>query len=122
LKLGKYSLGIGDRFGHQGSAQLQALMVADKKGIEITPVWNKSYREHELIGTHPSDVRLEAKTAVSETRWSHPYFVDADHVGMKTVDLFLDSSDFFTLDVADFIGQADKKMKWMLSVNGIIDL
>ncbi|MHC4659590.1 MAG: tagaturonate epimerase family protein, partial [Planctomycetota bacterium] len=34
------------------------------------------------------------------------YYVDADHIGLKNVDLFIDSSDFFTLDVADFIGQA----------------
>jgi hypothetical protein len=29
--------------------------------------------------------------------------VDADHVGSKTVDEFISSSDFFTTDVADFI-------------------
>ena len=105
MKLGKYSFGVGDRFGRQGCAQLQALLQAQKKGIQITPVWNKSYREHEIIGTHPRDVRQEADAAVSELGWSQSYFVDADHVGMKTVDLFLESSDFFTLDVADFIGQ-----------------
>ena len=26
MKIGKYSFGIGDRFAHQGEAQLQALM------------------------------------------------------------------------------------------------
>jgi hypothetical protein len=31
--------------------------------------------------------------------------VDADHIGLANVDLFLDASDFFTLDVADFIGR-----------------
>ena len=36
--------------------------------------------------------------------WTAPYFVDADHIGLKTVDAFLESSDFFTLDVADWIG------------------
>jgi hypothetical protein len=39
--LGKYSIGMGDRFGHQGSAQLKAVMDAESKGILITPVWNK---------------------------------------------------------------------------------
>lgn len=39
-----------------------------------------------------------------EAGWERPYYVDADHVGIKTVDAFLRSSDFFTLDVADFIG------------------
>jgi hypothetical protein len=37
-KLGKYSIGLGDRFGHQGGAQLKAIIAASKKGIEITPV------------------------------------------------------------------------------------
>jgi hypothetical protein len=36
--------------------------------------------------------------------WDAPYFVDADHINLKTVDGFVDSSDFFTLDVADAIG------------------
>jgi hypothetical protein len=32
--------------------------------------------------------------------------VDADHIGLKTVDSFIEASDFFTLDVADFIGKS----------------
>ncbi|MBA7686831.1 hypothetical protein ES703_95290 [subsurface metagenome] len=41
--------------------------------------------------------------------WDGPYFVDADHIGLDNVDEFIESSDFFTLDVADFIGKpADK--------------
>jgi hypothetical protein len=32
--------------------------------------------------------------------------VDADHIGLKTVDAFIPASDFFTLDVADFVGRA----------------
>jgi hypothetical protein len=31
--------------------------------------------------------------------------VDADHIGLKTVDAFIRWSDFFTVDVADFVGQ-----------------
>jgi hypothetical protein len=47
---GKYSCGIGDRFLHQGKAQLEALMKAsDTLGIKITPVWNKSNREHNIV-------------------------------------------------------------------------
>ena len=105
MELGKYSFGTGDRFGHQGSAQLQAMIEAESLGVYITPVWNKSYREHKTIGTRPGDVRSEADKAAADNNWRRPYFVDADHVGLKTVDLFVESSDFFTLDVADFIGQ-----------------
>jgi hypothetical protein len=68
------------------------------------PVWNKSYREHSIIGTSPDDVRIEADAATRAAGWHHPYYVDADHIGMKTVDAFVAASNFFTLDVADFIG------------------
>ncbi len=104
--LGKYSFGVGDRFSHQGRAQLQAIIRAGQSGIDVTPVWNKSHREHTIIKTEPGDVRTEADGAVKALGWTGPYFVDADHIGLKNVDLFLDSSDFFTLDVADFIGTA----------------
>jgi hypothetical protein len=105
MNLGKYSVGIGDRFGHQGKAQLAAMMRAKKQGVDITPVWNKSNREHGIIGTKPGDVRKEADAAVAACGWDGPYFVDADHIGLANVDGFLDASDFFTLDVADFIGK-----------------
>ncbi|HCO95751.1 MAG TPA: hypothetical protein DIU00_17695 [Phycisphaerales bacterium] len=107
--LEKYSFGIGDRFCHQGKAQLSALMKANEQGLNITPVWNKSHREHTIIGTTPADTRQEALDAVKALKWDGPYFVDADHIGPGNVDQFIESSDFFTLDVADFIGRpADK--------------
>lgn len=107
--LGKYSFGIGDRFGHQGKAQLSAVIKAREQGLDITPVWNKSHREHCIIGTVPADVRKEADEAVAALNWDGPHFVDADHIGLGNVDLFLESSDFFTLDVADYIGRAVDK-------------
>lgn len=108
--IGKYSIGLGDRFGHQGAAQLKAIIKAGEKGIEITPVWNKSNREHNTIGTQPSDVRIEADTVTKKTGFNKPYFVDADHINLDTVDRFIGSSDFFTIDVASYIGKkADKK-------------
>lgn len=110
MKLGKYSFGIGDRFAHQGKAQLSAIMLAKEQGVIITPVWNKSFREHEIVSSKPADVRTEADMTVKALHWRDAYFVDADHIGMKNVDFFLDSSDFFTIDVADFIGKpADEK-------------
>jgi tagaturonate epimerase len=103
--LGKYSFGLGDRFGHQGSAQLKAIIAASEKGIEITPVWNKSNREHNTIGTQPADVRIEADMVTKKAGFKKPYFVDADHINSDTVDRFIESSDFFTIDVASFIGK-----------------
>ncbi|HVZ89513.1 MAG TPA: tagaturonate epimerase family protein [Polyangia bacterium] len=105
MQIEKYSLGIGDRFGQEGLAQLRAVQQAEKAGVVVVPVWNKSNREHTLIGTKPDNVRAEADEAVRRGGWTHAYHVDADHIGVKTVDGFLGASDFYTLDVADFIGQ-----------------
>ena len=104
--ISKYSVGIGDRFGLEGAAQLRAFQAARDGGVTITPVWNKSNREHSLIGTRPEDVRAEAAAAVKSSQWAGPYFVDADHIGLATVDKFLAASDFFTIDVADLIGKS----------------
>jgi len=105
MKLPKYSIGIGDRFAHQGRAQLRAVLKAAEQGVDIAPVWNKSHREHEIVGTKPAAVRAEADAAVAALGFKGLYFVDADHVGPSTIGQFIDSSDFFTLDVADFIGR-----------------
>ena len=101
-KLEKYSMGTGDRFGHQGKAQLQAMIQAQAEGIELVPVWNKSFREHSIIGTLPSDVRVEADASVKALHWKGSYYVDADHINLKNVETFIQCSDFFTLDVADY--------------------
>jgi tagaturonate epimerase len=109
--LGKYSFGLGDRFGHQGSAQLKAIIAASEQGIDITPVWNKSNREHITIGTNPWDVRDEADSVIKSAGFKKPYFVDADHINFDTVDRFIECSDFFTIDVAAYIGKkADQNM------------
>jgi len=105
LKLAKYSVGTGDRFAHQAKAQLQACVQALEAGIEVIPVWNKSNREHTIIGSEPAVTRQAADAAVKELSWKLPYFLDADHITLQTVGRFLDACDFFTLDVADFIGQ-----------------
>jgi len=99
-----YSMGCGDRFARQGSAQLRAYVEAAQQGIEVAPVWNKSHREHTTVHTEPGSVRVEADAAVQALGWTKPYFVDADHISLTNVNGFIASSDFFTLDVADFIG------------------
>jgi tagaturonate epimerase len=110
LRLSKFSVGVGDRFAHQATAQLAACVLAAEVGFEVAPVWNKSNREHVIIGSGPSQTRAAADIAVKELGWTKPYFVDADHINVKTVARFLDPCDFFTLDVADLIGQpADSK-------------
>jgi tagaturonate epimerase len=105
VKIDKYTFGIGDRFAHQGRAQLQAILNAREAGIDVHPIWNKSNREHSIIKSKPDDVRAEADAAVAALGFTGPYYVDADHIGLKTVDAFIPGSDFFTLDVADFTGK-----------------
>ena len=105
LILNKYSVGTGDRFAHQAKAQLQACIQALSAGIEVVPVWNKSNREHMIIGSEPTSARQAADAAVNTLNWKLPYFCDADHITPVTVDRFLTPCDFFTFDVADFIGQ-----------------
>ncbi|HEX4032475.1 MAG TPA: tagaturonate epimerase family protein [Terracidiphilus sp.] len=105
LKLGRFSIGTGDRFAHQAKAQLQACVQALAAGIEVVPVWNKSNREHTIIGSEPISTRLAADAAVQTLGWKLPYYCDADHITAQTVDRFLAPCDFFTIDVADFIGQ-----------------
>jgi hypothetical protein len=105
LSLGRYSFGIGDRFAHQAKAQLRACIQATQRGVEVIPVWNKSNREHIAIGSEPSSTRRAADAAVKELGWTRPYHVDADHIRIETVDRFLPHADFFTIDVADWIGK-----------------
>jgi hypothetical protein len=109
MKLSKFSIGVGDRFGHQAKAQLKACILAGHAGIDVVPVWNKSNREHTIIGSEPSSVRAAAAAAVKELGWTLPWFCDADHINLTTVVRFLDSCDFFTIDVADSIGKAAER-------------
>ncbi|MEL7588617.1 MAG: tagaturonate epimerase family protein [Prolixibacteraceae bacterium] len=104
MEIGKYSFGVGDRFNHEGEAQLHALMKANAKGVEIVPVWNKSNREHNIVHSEPDGTRSEADAAVKQLGWTGEYHVDADHINLTTVDRFIAHADFFTLDVAAYIG------------------
>jgi len=131
MEIGKYSFGIGDRFTHQAEAQLKALILAKNAGIDIVPVWNKSNREHTFIKSEPDSTRAAADAAVKALNWKGQYFCDADHINTKNVDRFIDSCNFFTIDVADYIGKettadeieafvvSNKKYTGNLSIQGI---
>jgi len=105
LVLERYSIGWAT--GSDARAcQLEAVIQARAAGIEVAPVWNKSFREHSIIGTAPADVRKEADAAVQAKGFKARAYVDADHISLKNVEAFLEVSDFFTIDVADCIGKA----------------
>ena len=106
MTIGKYSFGIGDRFAHEGVNQLKALLkVEEEYGVHFVPVWNKSNREHTIVGTVPMETRQEADAAVAALGYKDQYFVDADYINLNNVDKFIDACDFFTIDVADYIGK-----------------
>jgi hypothetical protein len=52
-RLAKHLLGVGDRFSRQAKAELEACPRAAAAGVEVIPVWNKSFREHTIIGWTP---------------------------------------------------------------------
>jgi tagaturonate epimerase len=105
MELQKYSLGIGDRFAMQGFYQLKAFQMAASEGIQLSPVWNKSNREHSIVHSEPEETRIAADMAVKACNWDKDYFLDADHINRQNVDRFIDCCNFFTLDVADAIGK-----------------
>src|SRR5579871_2411826 len=105
IRIEKFTLGVGDRFAHQARPQLRACMEAGARGVEISPVWNKSNREHLIVGSEPGSVTAAAAAAVRDLGWNRPWHVDADHINLDTVDRYLEASDFYTLDVAHFIGR-----------------
>jgi len=105
LSLQRFSFGVGDRFAHQACAQLRAFQKLAALGPQVVPVWNKSKREHNFIGSHPQSVFEAAQAAVKQLGWTGPWHVDADHIRLDTVDAFVPWADFFTIDVADSIGR-----------------
>jgi hypothetical protein len=96
---------MGDRFARQAQPQLLTCIRAARQGADIVPVWNKSNREHLTIGSEPGQSRAAAAAAVKALNWTKPWFLDADHIRLETVDRFLPHADFFTIDVADWIAR-----------------
>ncbi|MCB1099280.1 MAG: hypothetical protein KDN22_27160 [Verrucomicrobiae bacterium] len=101
----KFTFGVGDRFGQSAAAQLQSFIRAKAAGVDLVPVWNKSNREHLIVGSDPSATRAAADRAVKDLGWEAEYLLDADHINCSTVDRYIPHCDFFTLDVADSIGE-----------------
>ncbi len=70
------------------------------------PVWNKI-----AIGSTASSAPSRRPCSPPRrprcrlSAWQQGWHVDADHIRLETVDRFIPHSDFFTLDVADSIGQ-----------------
>ncbi|MEM8912673.1 MAG: tagaturonate epimerase family protein [Planctomycetota bacterium] len=128
LPIEKFTFGIGDRFAHQAAAQLRAFVRLSDEGVDVTPVWNKSNREHSFVGSQPQSVYDAGEAATKALGWDKAWHVDADHIQLETVAPFLPCSDFFTIDVADSIGkvappdQIDAFMSWHPELLGELQL
>jgi hypothetical protein len=122
LPIQRFSFGIGDRFAHQGKAQLTALIHAHHAGVPVTPVWNKSNREHQIVGSTPGSVLEEAREAVAATGYRGEFRIDADHINLSNVEPFLGTHNFFTIDVADSIGRPAPRSAIDPFLRGIADL
>lgn len=105
MQLSRFSIGTGDRFGLEAEAQIAAFEALRSHGGEADIVWNKSNREHVIIGSSPADQAAAAGAAIRRTGWDGAWFVDADHITLKTVDWFIPHCNFFTIDVAEAIGK-----------------
>ena len=99
MKIGKYSFGVGDRFAREGVNQLRALVEAEQKfGVHFVPVWNKSNREHQIVGTEPMETRREAVRQI-----------------LKDAGSFLDDGDIAALEKLGFryiSGKNHHKLEW----------
>lgn len=106
MTIARYSVGTGDRFGREGVALIAAFQkLKNDDGVDADIVFNKSNREHTIIGTTPADQRANADAAVAASGWEGQYYVDADHIGLANVDWFIGPSDFYTIDVTNCIGR-----------------
>src|SRR4030042_528995 len=123
MRLEKYSFGIGDRFGQECLPQLAAIELARKNGIPLIPVWNKSFREHSIIGSNPENTQKIVDSAIKEYGWKNSYYIDADHINLKSVDYFMNYANFFTLDVGEFINkkaEEDDKQNFIKNFSSLI--
>ncbi|HAO94559.1 MAG TPA: hypothetical protein DCQ96_00735, partial [Verrucomicrobiales bacterium] len=103
-RIDKFTFGVGDRFAHQAAPQLRAFQMLASEGVSVTPVWNKSNREHLIVGSDPAGTRTAAENAITQLDWQAGFLLDADHINLETVDRYLPHCDFYTIDVADDIG------------------
>jgi len=95
MRRGKFSIRVGDRFAHQTKVQLEGCACASRAGADVVPVWNKSNREHNLIGSEPSSTRAVADAAVKALGWTKPYHFDAvaAKMGRRYLDLLVANED-----------------------------
>ncbi len=66
MNLEKYSFDVGDRFGHLGKAQLNAMIKAKAEGVNIVSVLDKSFQEHSIILIKPESISHEVDIVVKE--------------------------------------------------------
>ncbi|MEM1136489.1 MAG: tagaturonate epimerase family protein, partial [Bacteroidota bacterium] len=103
IALDKYSFGFGDRFSLHREAFLLALKKVNEQGIEVTPIWNKSYYEYINIGDNITEVKEDIDHVTAKNPWCKKYYIDADHINIENVSSFIEDCNYFTIDVSAYI-------------------
>ncbi len=102
------SLGLGDRLGLVGSAQLKGIT---RSGVNAFPVLaQQSPRELGLTGRDFMQVLIDACMGALEYGWTGAIGADADHIkDMERLDEALRAGyTMFTVDVSDMLGGVEK--------------
>ena len=63
MELAKYSIGVGDRFGHEAKAQLTAIINSRACGVPVAPVWNKYASTAEAVSVSATATVFEFSPA-----------------------------------------------------------
>ena len=101
MQIPSFSFGFGDRFSLHGNAFISAIQ--EIEGKSIFPVWNKSHTEYYRTGDKPQQMRDTIEKFRISSNWHGKYAQDADHVTLENIDEYVNSCDYFTIDVSSFI-------------------
>lgn len=103
LALGKYSIGFNNSITHPEIAQLAAIQLATNNGIQITPVWNKTYTEHLQTKSTAAEFQNYIEESRKQANWKADYFIDSENITNENIEFFLPHCNYFTFSISDFI-------------------
>jgi hypothetical protein len=93
LRLPKYAIGVEEIVSLYRAKGNFVRAFLRCSWVEAISAWNKSNPEHMVVGSDPSQTRRAAQAAVKDLAWTRPYPL-ADHIGLKTVERFIEPMRF----------------------------
>jgi len=103
VQIPSYSFGFGDRFSLHGNAFISAIQEMEIEDKNIFPVWNKSHTEFHRTGDSPQQMKDTIEHFCVSANWQGKFAQDADHVTLENIDEYVNTCDYFTIDVSGFI-------------------